>query len=302
VLVAVGGACSREGLGPTKPTDSAKPKAAEGMPLANIQIDPPTSSEASYRVDNDALLQVLLLALDGALPVTRTAEGNYRVNRAAAGSVLALAGLRVADEVIAVNGVPLSDRRTMSKAYPLLKSARAITLSVRRGGEVITLNYRVRRTRSSRIGGRSARRPPSSSPLGSSLPRPRSRRGRLNKEKLEALKKQIKRIDDTHFEIKRALLDEVLRNQAELMRSARIVPEAKDGKVVGIRLYGIRQSSVLRLLGFKNGDSIQTINGKDITSPEKALKAYGELRTAKRFVVKIVRRGKPLTLHIRVVP
>ena len=62
-------------------------------------------------------------------------------------------------------------------------------------------------------------------------------------------------------------------NQAELMRSARIVPEQENGKVVGIRLFGIRPETLLGTLGLENGDRLQTINGFDMASPEKALEA-----------------------------
>ncbi len=299
-LVLVAAACGRDGSGGVKPLGSSgKRRAVEGMPLASITIDAPTSSEAAYLVDDDTVLQVLLLALDGELPVSRIADG-YRVNRVLGGSVLSLVGLRNADEVVAVNGVPLSDPRAMSKAYPLLRSARAITLSVRRAGNVITLNYRVDRSRASRRRRRPAR-PPSARPLRSVRPSVSSKAPRF-RALPEALARQIKRIDDTHFEIKRALVDEMLLNQAELMRSARILPVVRDGNVVGIRLFGIRPTNLLALLGFRNGDSVHTINGKDVTSPDKALEAYAELRKAKRLVVKLTRRGKPVSLHFRVVP
>ncbi len=46
--------------------------------------------------------------------------------------------------------------------------------------------------------------------------------------------------------IDRSVVDKILENQAELMRSARIVPEQKDGKVVGVRLFGIQSRHAAR--------------------------------------------------------
>ena len=97
---------------------------------------------------------------------------------------------------------------------------------------------------------------------------------------------KIQKISDTEFNIDRPVVDKILENQAELMRSARIVPEQENGKVVGIRLFGIRPDTLLGTLGLQNGDRLQTINGFDMASPEKALEAYARLRTADQLTVR----------------
>ena len=107
---------------------------------------------------------------------------------------------------------------------------------------------------------------------------------------------KIQRVSATEFHVDRQVVDRVLENQAELMRSARIVPEQENGKVVGIRLFGIRPDTLLGALGMENGDRLQTINGFDMTSPEKALEAYARLRTADRLTVQVNRRGQNINL------
>jgi general secretion pathway protein C len=84
---------------------------------------------------------------------------------------------------------------------------------------------------------------------------------------------KIRKISETEFEIDRSGVDKILENQGELMKSARIVPEQKDGKVVGIRLFGIRPETLLGHMGFQNGDRLEQMNGFDMGSPEKALEA-----------------------------
>src|SRR5262249_35426882 len=91
---------------------------------------------------------------------------------------------------------------------------------------------------------------------------------------------KIQRVSANEFNVDRQVVDKILENQAELMRSARIVPEQENGKVVGIRLFGIRPDTLLGTLGMENGDRLQTINGFDMASPEKALEAYARLRSA----------------------
>ena len=110
---------------------------------------------------------------------------------------------------------------------------------------------------------------------------------------------KIKKISDTEFQVDRAVVDKVLENQAELMRSARIIPETKDGQVVGVRLFGIRPDTLLGSLGIQNGDRLETINGFSMSSPEKALEAYTRLRAADGLNLQVNRRGQPTTIDIK---
>jgi general secretion pathway protein C len=111
---------------------------------------------------------------------------------------------------------------------------------------------------------------------------------------------KIQKVSDNEFNVDRAVVDKILENQADLMRSARIVPEQKDGKVVGIRLFGIRPDTLLGTLGFQNGDRLESINGFNMASPEKALEAYARLRTASNLNVKINRRGQTQSIDYRI--
>jgi general secretion pathway protein C len=105
------------------------------------------------------------------------------------------------------------------------------------------------------------------------------------------IKKGIQRIGPNEFNVDRGVVDKILENQAELMRQARIVPEQENGKVVGIRLFGVRQDTLLGTLGMENGDRLEKINGFDMTSPEKALEAYARLRTADHLTISLNRKG-----------
>jgi general secretion pathway protein C len=106
-----------------------------------------------------------------------------------------------------------------------------------------------------------------------------------------AISKGIVRVSGNEFNVDRGVVDKILENQAELMKQARIVPEQENGKIVGIRLYGVRPDTLLGVLGMENGDRLQTINGFDMTSPEKALEAYARLRTADHLTIQVNRRG-----------
>src|SRR5215472_4231948 len=112
--------------------------------------------------------------------------------------------------------------------------------------------------------------------------------------------KGIQKVGATEFNVDRGVVDKILENQAELMRQARIVPEQENGKVVGIRLFGVRPDTLLGVLGMENGDRLQKINGFDMASPEKALEAYTRLRTADHLTVTVNRRGADMNLDFNI--
>jgi general secretion pathway protein C len=114
------------------------------------------------------------------------------------------------------------------------------------------------------------------------------------------IRKGIQKVGGTEFNVDRGVVDKILENQAELMRQARIVPEQENGKVVGIRLFGVRQDTLLGALGMENGDRLEKINGFDMTSPEKALEAYARLRTSDHLTVSVNRRGQGINLDYNI--
>jgi general secretion pathway protein C len=111
---------------------------------------------------------------------------------------------------------------------------------------------------------------------------------------------KIHKRSETEFDVERSVVDSILENQAELMKSARIVPEKEGDKVVGIRLFGIRPESLLGTLGIENGDRLQSINGFEMGDPQKALEAYTKLRTADRLQVSVNRHGKPVNIDFNI--
>lgn len=129
-------------------------------------------------------------------------------------------------------------------------------------------------------------------------PAPRRSRGRESPEGLdpEALEAGITQVSEREYSIERSLVTSLLANQAALMRSARVIPHEEGGRVVGVKLYGIRRSSLLGRLGIQNGDMLRTINGYDMTSPDSALEAYARLQSADRITINLARRGQDMSI------
>lgn len=109
--------------------------------------------------------------------------------------------------------------------------------------------------------------------------------------------KGIRKRSATEFEIDRSVLDRIVDNNSELLKMIRVVPDKQGEQVKGLKLLGIKSGSLLSLLGLENGDRLQTINGFDVTSPERALEAYARLRAgADQLRVKVERGGAPLEI------
>ena len=97
-------------------------------------------------------------------------------------------------------------------------------------------------------------------------------------------------------EIDRSLVDKLLSNTTMLATAARFVPSIKDGRPNGFKLYAIRPSSIFGKISLQNGDTVKTINGMDMSTPDQALGVYTKVRSASHLTVGVERRGETVTL------
>jgi len=116
-------------------------------------------------------------------------------------------------------------------------------------------------------------------------------------ELLAAVEAGVRKIDDSTYEVDRALVEKVLSNPTAVSRGARIVPSVKNGQPNGFKLYAIRPSSVYAKIGLMNGDTLHAVNGFELNSMDKALEVYTKVRESSSLSVSITRRGKPVTLN-----
>ena len=127
--------------------------------------------------------------------------------------------------------------------------------------------------------------------------------GRMNRcpVRLEMRRTRSGRSASSRLNVTRQLLDRALLAQGSLFRTARLIPQEENGRVTGMKIYGIRRSSLLGRLGVQNGDTLRTINGFDLTSADSMVEAYTRLRTSPDFSLAVVRRGEPATIeyHVR---
>jgi general secretion pathway protein C len=116
-------------------------------------------------------------------------------------------------------------------------------------------------------------------------------------ELMAAVDAGVRKVDESTFEVDRALVDKVLSNPTAVARGARIVPSVKNGEPNGFKLYAIRPTSVYSKIGLMNGDTVHAVNGFELNSMDKALEVYTKVRESSSLSVSITRRGKPVTLN-----
>jgi len=96
------------------------------------------------------------------------------------------------------------------------------------------------------------------------------------------------------YRVSRDDLNRATANLNSLASEARIVPDKQEN---GFKIFSIRPGSIWQKIGVQNGDVIKSINGIELSSPDKALEAYGRLRNANKISLDIVRRGKRETME-----
>jgi general secretion pathway protein C len=111
------------------------------------------------------------------------------------------------------------------------------------------------------------------------------------------LASKVRKVGEHAYEVDRTTVDALLANPAELMKT-RVVPDREGDRVVGVRLFNIRPNSLLGALGLENGDRLSSINGFEMTEPQKMLEAYSKLTTANNLSVTVVRNGQPIGLEV----
>jgi general secretion pathway protein C len=92
-------------------------------------------------------------------------------------------------------------------------------------------------------------------------------------------------------------LESSLKDINKLLSEVRIRPHFRDGKSDGLSITRIQPGSIFTKLGLRNGDVVQKINDKEITSPDDVLALYDKLKSGSSVSVQVARRNRQQTLN-----
>jgi len=106
----------------------------------------------------------------------------------------------------------------------------------------------------------------------------------------------IRRTADDAFLVDRRQLGTTLDGLSGLMTELRAVPEMRDGRSAGFRIFQLREQGLFSRLGLENGDVVERVNGESVAEPAALLGFLERLKTEPRVAIDIVRAGSSRTL------
>jgi general secretion pathway protein C len=127
--------------------------------------------------------------------------------------------------------------------------------------------------------------------------RPSSAVDRRSKKRLTT--KRSRTSDSQNITLERSKLRSAVNDINNLMKEVRIQPHFKDGKPDGFRLTGVKPNSFFHEMGFKSGDIITGVDGKNIESMDDAFKLYQSLQSSSNVQLQLKRKGRQQTINYK---
>ncbi|MGK0360191.1 MAG: general secretion pathway protein C [Bradymonadia bacterium] len=128
----------------------------------------------------------------------------------------------------------------------------------------------------------------------------RSKRRSKKTSNSSKIKDGVKKTGKNQYQIDREMLNEQLEDLATLAKGARVIPHYRDGRPQGFKIVGVRPGSLYSHIGVRSGDVLKGVNGEEITSPNKALALYEQLKNSENVNVEIERRGRKVGLEYNI--
>ena len=84
----------------------------------------------------------------------------------------------------------------------------------------------------------------------------------------------------------------------EVFHKAKIEPYVRNGRTEGLKITGLESTPLTDLFGLKNGDVVQTVNGQNLTSKQKAFQVLQKAKMQSKLQIQVLRDGKAKELSL----
>ena len=131
----------------------------------------------------------------------------------------------------------------------------------------------------------------------------RDKNGKMLPEPVpEHISRRIHQLGPNLYTIERAAFDSIFAMDNGLVRGTKVRPVKQGDEVVGMRLNGrgVDEGSLLHSVGIRPGDVLTSLNGLRPTTAQKALEAYGRLKSADTLTLVLERNDTPITFEYRI--
>lgn len=107
----------------------------------------------------------------------------------------------------------------------------------------------------------------------------------------------IRKVADNRWLLDRREIDDAMKNLSQLLTKARIIPNFKDGKPDGFRIFAIARNSLYSKIGLQNGDILHRINGVEVKNPQNFMQVMEQLKDDNSINIDLVRNNKNETFN-----
>jgi len=293
----------------------------------------PSADDATYRVDPFVATLVYERLRINIAPFSWVesdgpAPAGYQVGPLDKDDVVAKLGLEPGDIVEALNGLPLqtSDQRELA----LDAAENRLTVTVFREDLSFTNSYRFDGGLAWRdvIGGTDAAAPSGEpapadpdadpgevetplQPATAARPSAAKKRGRAGRPpstpKRPSTRPPVPSSSDIRCAsgsactVTQRKFDDLRSSPSRLRKGVDIVPAIRNDVFSGYKLKRVTSGSAVHQLGFRSGDKITHINGRDLTDDAQAMALYWSLGSSKVFKIRYERGGRKQVKTVRVV-
>jgi len=107
-------------------------------------------------------------------------------------------------------------------------------------------------------------------------------------------------VDVETYNISKDFITDSVNNIPQIMATVRVKPYFEDGRPAGFHVSNIKDESILKTMGFKDGDIIKSVNGREIKTTQDVMTLYNALKDSNFFGIGIIRSGQRKTLNFKV--
>lgn len=83
----------------------------------------------------------------------------------------------------------------------------------------------------------------------------------------------------------------MIASPSKLQAQADVVPAIRDDVFSGYKLRTVKAGTTVAQLGFRSGDKVTHVNGRDLTNDAQAMQLYLGLSSTRVFKVRYIRGG-----------
>jgi type II secretory pathway component PulC len=82
----------------------------------------------------------------------------------------------------------------------------------------------------------------------------------------------------------------------DILHKATIEPYVRNGQTEGLQLTGLENIPMADMIGLRSGDVVQSVNGQQLTSKQKAFQVLMKAKTQSKIDIQLLRDGQSRNL------